>query len=39
MAHVTVTINAKTYNLACDDGEEARHAQGVTGIGINDVGR
>ena len=22
MAHVTVTINAKTYNLACDDGEE-----------------
>lgn len=22
MAHVTVTINAKSYNLACDDGEE-----------------
>jgi cell division protein ZapA len=22
MAHVTVTINAKNYNLACDDGEE-----------------
>lgn len=22
MAHVTVTINAKSYTLACDDGEE-----------------
>ena len=28
MAHVTVTINAKTYNLACDDGEEG-HLTGL----------
>jgi cell division protein ZapA len=28
MAHVTVTINAKSYNLACDDGEEA-HLTGL----------
>ena len=28
MAHVTVTINAKTYTLACDDGEEA-HLTGL----------
>jgi len=28
MAHVTVTINAKAYTLACDDGEEA-HLTGL----------
>ena len=28
MAHVTVTINAKSYNLACDDGEE-EHLTGL----------
>jgi len=28
MAHVTVTINAKSYTLACDDGEE-EHLTGL----------
>jgi cell division protein ZapA len=28
MAHVTVTINAKSYTLACDDGEE-KHLTGL----------